>query len=62
MILQLFLIAAGKSIFVNPESFGDLESISTFTNGTLMITNIFHSVLIIGLYIGIYFKLKTQKY
>ena len=62
MILQLFLIAAGKSIFMNPESFGDLESISTLTNGTLMITNIFHTILIIGLYIGIYFKLKTQKY
>lgn len=62
MVLQVFLLTAGKSMFMNPENFGDLEFISALTNRSLMFTNIFHTILTLGLYIGLFFKLKTQKY
>lgn len=62
MIVQIFLIAAGKSIFMNPENFSDISSISDLTTSTLMFTNIFNTILTVGLFIGLFFKLKTQKY
>lgn len=62
MVSQIFLIAAGGSIFMNPENFGDINFISDLTTSTLMFTNITHTILTIGLYTGLFFKLKTQKY
>ena len=62
MIMQLVLIAAGKSILMNPESITDISSITDFTTSTIIFTNIFHTILTVGLYIGLFYKLKTQKY
>ena len=62
MILQIFLIAIDKSVFVNPELFSDINSISDFTSTTVMFTNILHTILTVGIFIGVFFKLKTQKY
>lgn len=62
MIMQLVLIAAGKSILMNPESITDISSITDFTTSTVIFTNIFHTILTVGLYIGLFYKLKTQKY
>ena len=62
MVMQLVLIAAGKSILMNPESITDISTITDFTNSSMMFSNIFHVILTIGLYIGLFYKLKTQKY
>lgn len=62
MIMQIVLIAAGKSILMNPESITDISSITDFTTSTMIFTNIFHTILTVGLYIGLFYKLKTQKY
>ena len=61
MILQIVLIASGQSFFTNPENI-DVSMISDFTNRSLLINNIMHIMLVIGLYIGLFFKLKNQKY
>lgn len=61
IILRNVLLATGHSFFMNPESI-DINMISDFTNSSLMISNIIHILLNIGLYIGLFFKLKTQKY
>jgi hypothetical protein len=62
MILQLFLITIGKSVITNPEMFNDINTISEFTTNTVWFNNIFHTILAIGIFIGVFFKLKTQKY
>lgn len=62
MIRQIFLITMGKSIFTNLETLNDINTISDLTTSTIMFNNIFHTILTIGLYIGLFFKLKTQKY
>lgn len=61
MIMQVFFISIDKSIFVNPENV-DLSFISSFTQSMISASNILYAILTIGLYIGIFFKLKTQKY
>ncbi len=61
MVMQIVLIASGQSFFTNPENI-DVSMISDFTNRSLMINNIMHIMLVIGLYIGLFFKLKNQKY
>jgi hypothetical protein len=61
MIMQIVLIASGQSFFTNPENI-DVSMISDFTNRSLLINNIMHIMLVIGLYIGLFFKLKNQKY
>ena len=62
MIMQIVLIAMGKSVFSNPETINDISTIADLTTSTIMFNNIFHTILTIGLYIGLFFKLKTQKY
>jgi len=62
MLLQIFLISIGESIIMNPEMFSDINTISDFTTRSMMFTNILHTILTIGIYIGLFFKLKTQKY
>ena len=40
----------------------DFNSIAEFTNSRFLFSSIFNTILTIGLYIVLYFKLKTQKY
>jgi hypothetical protein len=61
MIMQVILLANGGALFLNPENV-DIATIGTLTNRTLFASNILHTILTIGLYIGLFFKLKTQKY
>ena len=61
MIMQVVLIANGSSLFVHAENI-DFNSIAEFTNSRFLFSSIFNTILTIGLYIGLYFKLKTQKY
>ena len=65
MLMQVFLLSKGIFPWMNGNSMGisaDLDTITNFVNGAMSFSNILHAILTIGLYIGIYFKLKTQKY
>lgn len=65
MLMQIFLVSKGFFPWLNKESMGvsvDLETITTLTDSMVTFSNIFHILLTIGLFIGIYFKLKNQKY
>ena len=65
MLMQFFFISKGIYPWMNGDSMGisaDLDSISGFVNGTMTLSNIINAILTIGLYIGLFFKLKTQKY
>lgn len=65
MLMQVFLLSKGIFPWMNENSFGisaDLNAITNFVSGSMIFSNILHAVLTIGLYIGIFFKLKTQKY
>ena len=61
MIMQVILLANGGALFLNPENV-DIATIGNLTNRMLLASNILHTILTIGLYIGLFFKLKTQKY
>ena len=64
MFMQLFLIHKGFP-WMTGQPLGDAPSFDTladFATSTLTYNNIVHTILLIGLYIGIFFKLKTQKY
>ena len=65
MLMQFFFISKGIYPWMNGDSMGisaDLDSISGFVNGAMNFSNIINAILTIGLYIGLFFKLKTQKY
>ena len=65
MLMQVFLLSRGIFPWMNENSMGisaDLDTITNFVNGSMSFSNILHAILTIGLYIGIFFKLKTQKY
>ena len=64
MFMQLFLIHKGFP-WMSGQPLGDAPSFDTladFATSTLTYNNIVHIILLIGLYIGIFLKLKTQKY
>lgn len=67
-IMQLFLLKSGIFPWINGNSMGvstDLEGLDTlskFLNDSILISNILNTLLTIGVYIGLFFKLKTQKY
>ena len=64
MFMQLFLIQKGFP-WMSGQPLGDAPSFDTladFATSTLTYNNIVHTILLIGLYIGIFLKLKTQKY
>jgi hypothetical protein len=61
MIMQIILLANGRSLFLNPENV-DIATIGTLTNSMFLASNIFNTILTIALFIGLFFKLKTQKY
>ena len=65
MLMQFFFISKGIYPWMNGDSMGisaDLDSISGFVNGAMNFSNIINAILTIGLYVGLFFKLKTQKY
>ena len=65
LLMQAFLFSRGIFPWMNGNSMGvsaDLDSISGFVNGAMSFSNIINAILTIGLYIGLFFKLKTQKY
>ena len=65
MLMQFFFLSKGIYPWMNGGSMGvtaDLDSISSFVNGAMNLSNIINAVLTVGLYIGLFFKLKTQKY
>ena len=64
MFMQLFFIHKGFP-WMSGQPLGDAPSFDTladFATSTLTYNNIVHIILLIGLYIGIFLKLKTQKY
>ena len=61
MIMQGILLSEGASLFLNPEN-ADIATLGNFTQKMFIASNIINTILTVGLYIGLYFKLKTQKY
>lgn len=61
MIMQVILLSEGTSLFLNPENV-DIATLGNFTQRMFIASNILNTILTVGLYIGLYFKLKTQKY
>ena len=65
LMMQIFFAAKGIFPWMESSSIGvsvDLDEISNLTNSMMSFSNIFRTLLTIGLYIGLFFKLKTQKY
>lgn len=65
MIMQTFMMARGIFPWVDGDTMGisaDFDSISSFVNGAMSFSNLINAIFTIGLYIGLFFKLKTQKY
>ena len=61
LIMQVFFLAKG-GLFMLTTDMADYTSITQFTGSLFTVTNIINTILTIGLFIGLYFKLKTQKY
>ena len=65
LFMQSFFFAKGIYPWLDGDTMGissDIDSITGFINGAMTFSNIINIILTIGLYIGIYYKLKTQKY
>ena len=63
MIMQLIVIGPlFHQLAENPEMFNSFETVTDITTSTMSISNILRTILAIGLYVGLFFKLKTQKY
>lgn len=65
MVMQVFMFSKGIFPWISGDTLGisgDFDSIVHFVNGAMGFSNIINALLTIGLYIGIFFKLKTQKY
>ena len=58
---QLFFLAKGSSLLVS-HNVADLNLIKELTSGLVSFSNILYVFLTIGLFIGLFYKLKTQKY
>ena len=61
MIMQVILLAKG-GVLMFTQNISDITSLSQLTNGVFLASNILNTILTVGLYVGLYFKLKTQKY
>ena len=64
MLMQSFFLSRGIYPWqheVNTASM-DLESLTNYTSRAMLLGNIFRSLLVVALYVGLFFKLKTQKY
>lgn len=65
MLMQTFFMAKGIFPWVDGDTMGisaDLDTITHFVNGAMDFSNLINAILTTGLYIGLFFKLKTQKY
>lgn len=65
LFMQSFFFAKGIYPWLDGDTMGissDIDSITGFINGAMTFSNIINIILTVGLYIGIYYKLKTQKY
>lgn len=65
LIMQIFFVSKGIYPWMNEASIGvsaDAGGLIDFARGAMTYSNIMNTVLTIGLYIGLFFKLKTQKY
>ena len=65
LFMQSFFFAKGIYPWLDGDTMGissDIDSITGFINGAMAFSNIINIILTVGLYIGIYYKLKTQKY
>ena len=65
MVLQVVFISTGIFPWMNSESIGvsaDAGQIIDYANGAMTVSNVINTILTIGLYIGVFFKLTTQKY
>lgn len=60
-IMQMILIAKGGSFMMNTDT-TDFTSLGQFINPIFSIKNIIDTLITIALYVGIFFKFKTQKY
>ena len=65
IVMQIIFVSKGFFPWMNSESIGistDPVQIIDYARGAMMASNIINTILAIGLYVGIFFKLKTQKY
>ncbi len=63
MIMQLTVVGPlFQKLMENPEMINSFETAAEFGTASTKISNILHTILAVGLYIGMFFKLKTQKY
>lgn len=65
LFMQSFFFAKGIYPWLDGNTMGissDIDSITGFINGAMAYNIIINLILTIGLFIGIYYKLKTQKY
>ena len=65
LFMQSFFFAKGIYPWMDGDTMGisgDIDSITGFINGAMAYNIIINLILTIGLFIGIYYKLKTQKY
>jgi hypothetical protein len=65
MVMQIIFVSKGIFPWMNNKSMGisaDPVQIVDYARGAMLVSNIINTILVLGLYIGIFFKLKTQKY
>ncbi|MBQ5958377.1 MAG: hypothetical protein IJL44_04245 [Bacteroidales bacterium] len=65
MVMQMLLLPKAIYYWQEGNTAGmslNPDGLKNFTTTSSTIGNIFHTILAIGLYIGLFFKLKTQKY
>jgi hypothetical protein len=65
LIMQIVFVSKGLYPWMNLQSTGvsvDPSGLLDYASGAMMAGNIINTILTIGLYVGLFFKLKTQKY
>jgi hypothetical protein len=63
MLIQTIMFASSgfRGLFIDPTNV-DFSTISNMSSGLMTFSIIFNALLTIALYVGVFFKLKTQKY
>ena len=65
LIMQVFFVSKGIYPWMSEASLGvsaDAGDLIDFARGAMTYSNILNTILTVGLYVGLFFKLKTQKY
>lgn len=65
LIMQVFFVSKGIYPWMSEASLGvsaDAGDLIDFARGAMSYSNILNTILTVGLYVGLFFKLKTQKY